>query len=719
MKHIKSLSHKLIFQLLPVLFISVNLYGQNTDSLLKKLQTVTGKDKVLILNELSVASQSNDPEKQLKYGSEAVKLARQINDTENECIALRNVGIAYCFMSQYNRALKYFEESLSLALNKGLKKEVALSYNSLGNYNYLTGNLEKALDYYKKALKIGEEIGNKQGMISYINNIGIIYSNMGKNDSALEYYFRSLKISESMKSKPGISKAYANIGAVYNDIKNYPKALEYFNKSLTLANEINDQYLKAGMLNNSGNIYAAMGNSAKALECYTTSLSIKEKIGDEFGKAISLADIGSIYSKMGNNKQALEYQKQALSIQQKTGNTEGEIIAYISLSKTYINIKKYKDAAENLEKAAVKAANFNTKMLLDIYEEESGLYEKMGKYNEAYNTYRRYKELNDSLFNENSSLQIAELQTKYETEKKDKEISLLLRDKKISDLNRNEEILIRNILLGGIIALLLTGLVIIKKNMAIKKANRLLEDKVKETNEQKEELKKLSANKDKLMSIVSHDLRSPFQALVGYSELLAVNIDDLSKDEIIDYSKDINLTAHQTLEMLENLLEWSRLQLDKIQLNPERINAENFITKTMRLMLHSASAKEIMIKAEIPQNFHIFADEPMITSALHNLLTNSIKFSFKGGIVTVKAVINNNFAEISVIDNGVGITKQNISKLFNRNIHFSTKGTADEKGTGLGLELTKELVERNGGTISVISEEGAGASFTFTVPLAK
>jgi len=701
------------------MFLTTPVPGQNTDSLQKKLETISGKEKLSVLNELSVACQSKDPEKELKYGSDAVKLARQLGDAENECIALRNVGIAYCFMSQYNRALKYFDESLSLAISKGLKKEIALSYNSLGNYNYLTGNLERALDYYKKALKIGEELGNEPGMISYINNIGIIYSNMGKNDSALGYYFQSLKISEAMKNKPGISMAYANIGSVYNDINNYPKALEYFGKALTLANETNDQYLKANMLNNSGNIYAAMGNSTKALECYTNSLSIKEKIGDEFGAALSLSDIGSIYSKMGNNKQALDYQEKALKIQQHTGNTEGEILAYISLSKTYINIKRYADAAECLEKAAKKAENFNAKLLLDIYEEQSGLYEKMGKYNEAYNTYRRYKELNDSLFNENSSLQIAELQTKYETEKKDKEISLLLRDIRINELDKNEDNLIRNMLIAGMIVLFLVGIVIINRNMVIKKANRLLEDKIKETNEQKEELKKLNTNKDKLLSIVSHDLRSPFQALVGYSELLAVNIEDLSKEEIIEYSTDINLTSHQTLEMLENLLEWSRLQLGKIQLNPERINVENYITKTLRLMLHAASGKEIMIKSEIPQGFSIFADEPMITSALHNLLTNAIKFSFKGSIVVVKAIINNDMAEISVIDTGVGINKENIDKLFNRNIHFSTKGTADEKGTGLGLELTKELIERNGGTITVKSEENKGATFIFTVPLAR
>ncbi|MFO7446966.1 MAG: tetratricopeptide repeat-containing sensor histidine kinase [Ignavibacteriaceae bacterium] len=702
----------LFFALHPIISAS-----DGPDSLENLLKTSQGKDKLEILNKLSVSYRVISPDKSIQFGEELLELSKKLNDPENQCRALRNIGIGYSYLSDYKRGLIYFEKSLVIAEENDLNIQAALSYNSIGNYHYLTGNLGEALDYYKKALAASDTVNGKAGMISYINNIGNIYSNMGNYDKALEYYFQSLSISEELKDKQGISMAYVNIGAIYNDNQNYTKALAYYSKAINISRSINDKHLTANILNNIGNIYSVQDKLNEALNNYKQSLKLKEEISDEFGAAISLGDIGNIYSRLGKNDIALQYQKRSYELQKKTGNAEGEIISLLNIGKTYINIKQYNDALLSFSQAEKLSKSFNAKYLLESYQAKAQAFEKLGDYRNAYLTFNLYSTLNDSLFNETSSKQLAELQTKYEAEKKDREISLLQRDKKIRELDIQNQGFIQNTLIAGIFILVVVAGLITNRYRLKKKANELLEEKIGVINKQKEELKILNANKDKLLSIISHDLRSPFQALVGYSELLALSIDELSKEEIINYSQDINTTSRQTLELLETLLEWSRLQLGKIVHYPNSFSIANLVNKTIRLMLHSANRKNVLIKAETETDYPVYADEQMITSALHNLLSNAIKFSHEGGIVKVEVKSEGDLVKVIVEDSGIGISKVNLDKIFNRDIHFSTKGTAEEKGSGLGLELCKELVEKNGGNIYVESEEGKGARFTFTIPL--
>ncbi len=231
------------------------------------------------------------------------------------------------------------------------------------------------------------------------------------------------------------------------------------------------------------------------------------------------------------------------------------------------------------------------------------------------------------------------------------------------------------------------------------------------------ELRISNKNKDKFFSIIAHDLKSPFSSLLGYSEWLQNELKNLSKEEIQNAFENMNRSIRKVYELIQNLLEWARIQNGKIEFNPSSFDIKKLIDNTIGFIEFKAMNKDIKIENRVRENLFVYADQNMLTSVLQNLLTNALKFNYPGGKVTVSAKISNGFVEISIHDTGVGISQENLNKLFRIDVHHSTIGTSEERGTGLGLILCKELIERNHGKIWCESKQGKGSTFTFTVPL--
>ena len=232
-----------------------------------------------------------------------------------------------------------------------------------------------------------------------------------------------------------------------------------------------------------------------------------------------------------------------------------------------------------------------------------------------------------------------------------------------------------------------------------------------------EELIKSNAMKDKLFSIIAHDLRGPVGNFGSALEVLIENLDTFDKETLSEILIDLKNSASRSYELLQNLLKWARSQNNTIEFAPTSQNLNNIINENIDLLQSSAAQKQITITTDIKDEISVFADENMLKTILRNLLSNAIKFSFNRGLVVVKAKKADDFAEIVVKDFGVGIKTENLEKLVSTHEHFSTYGTANEKGTGLGLNLCKDFVERNGGKMTIESKEGAGTEISFNLPL--
>ncbi|MCX6150722.1 MAG: PAS domain-containing sensor histidine kinase [Ignavibacteriales bacterium] len=229
-------------------------------------------------------------------------------------------------------------------------------------------------------------------------------------------------------------------------------------------------------------------------------------------------------------------------------------------------------------------------------------------------------------------------------------------------------------------------------------------------------LKELVASKDKLFSIIAHDLRSPFHGLLGLSGILAEDTGSLTNEEVKKFNVELNKTLKNQFKFLENLLEWSRLQIGRTEYNPIKIVLYDKINESVNIQFANALKKNIKIHNCVPENLIILADDNMLQSVLQNLISNAIKFTYQGGEVSLSAFAVNGLVEIHICDTGMGIKQEDIDKIFRIDTQYTTKGTANEKGTGLGLVLCKEMIEKHNGRIWVESTVKKGSSFKFTLP---
>lgn len=234
--------------------------------------------------------------------------------------------------------------------------------------------------------------------------------------------------------------------------------------------------------------------------------------------------------------------------------------------------------------------------------------------------------------------------------------------------------------------------------------------------ESERELKILNETKDKFFSIISHDLKNPFNVMVTLTKYLSDNFDQIDREDLKNGLIDIKNSVNRSFELLTNLLDWARSQTGKIKFSPKDVSIYELIISSIYLLKINADKKNIKLKMDVHTDLHIMADYNMLETIIRNLISNAIKFTKEGGTVTVKAIKQHQNTQIIVKDTGVGISKEDIEKLFRIDVSHTTVGTGEEKGTGLGLILCKEFAEKHGGTVSVTSQVGKGSTFIITIP---
>jgi signal transduction histidine kinase len=354
------------------------------------------------------------------------------------------------------------------------------------------------------------------------------------------------------------------------------------------------------------------------------------------------------------------------------------------------------------------------------------------RYDSAYLYHFWYTRLKDSIFNEETAQKIAIIQAQYEEEKKEAKITLLEKEKEIAKDEKQRYIVGFT---GFALTLLLILFFIIKNNRQKQKVNHLLKEKNEEIATQNEELlqakeeitvqrdmleeqnkrlKEANDAKNKLFSIVSHDLRSPINRLKGILSLVVH--DAISEAELKMYFANLYGNINSLHDTLDNLLQWAYSQMEGIKSNPQKVNISYLIENHITLFSEITKAKQIKITQKVPPDLYAFADENQVRLILRNLIHNAIKFTPLQGQIIILAKQIEGFVEIAVKDTGVGMSKEQIANLFQIYLHQTTQGTQGEKGTGLGLLLCKEMVEKNSGKIWVESTEGKGSTFYFTLP---
>ncbi len=336
----------------------------------------------------------------------------------------------YINVGNYEQAMQYAHKAQQQSRNINYQKGIADSYNNLGIIYWYHGDYEKALDNYLNALKIRQEIGDKKGMGSSYGNIGNIYEQQGNYEKALDNYLKALKIQEEAGDKNGIPNSYNNIGGIYFSHGNYEKALDSFLKCLKIFEELGNARGVAVSYNNIGDIYRRQGKFEKALDNYLKSLKISEEIKFKQLIASSYGNIGLVYSDQGNYGKALDNYFNCLKISEETADKRGIGLTMVNIGVAYLKLDKYEEAYNYLSQSLILFKEIGNKNgIKDVYSSLSDLYDKKGDYKQAFQYHKLYADIKDTILNEQSSKQIAEMATKYDSGQKDKAIQLLNKDK--------------------------------------------------------------------------------------------------------------------------------------------------------------------------------------------------------------------------------------------------------------------------------------------------
>ncbi|WP_268845875.1 tetratricopeptide repeat-containing sensor histidine kinase [Flavobacterium aestivum] len=603
----------------------------------------------------------------------------------------------------------------SLKIELSHSKEDTLKAKTLNDlsssYYYINSGL--SFKYAKSALALSQKTRYKKGTGNAYYNIGIYYWLKSDYPKALNYIYKALKIHEDINNKKGISNCNNGLGTIYVEFKNYKLALAYYNKALKVSQEINDQKTVGIYLNNIGDVYLRMKDYQKALRYFDKASKLNILNNNSFETGLNYTNIGITYNFLKQYKKSIEAINKSIIIN-KNDTSLYNGFNKIELGKSYYFLALEEPNKANKEKLLQESLDYvNESMtffrkhesLIDIrdaYLYLSKIKKAQNKHQEALYFYEKNTNLNDSIFSNKNKTQISLLKSQREIELRDKKIEI--QELKIKNASRKVYLLITI----TVAVIILSGL-FLYLYLSKRKSNRLLNDKNKI-------ISTINNQKDKFFSIIAHDLRGPFNGFLGLSELLAEDLDNMTKEEIQFAAASMKNSAANLFQLLENLLEWSRMEQGLIPFVPKEKLLLPIVTECMATIQDAANNKEIEININIPEDTTIFADINSIHSVIRNLLSNAVKFTPKKGSILIQANEEGENTTISIADTGIGMNEKMIGNLFRLDVQTNRIGTNNEPSTGLGLILCKEFVEKDGGQIWVESEEGKGTTFYISIP---
>lgn len=700
---------------------------ERKDSILTQLESADSAQKVLLYDSVSRLYWSNNPDSSLYYAQLAFKYAQKTRNDLSVAEAYNSLGNAYAQMGKNDEALDNYEKSLSLRKAAGDMLKVSHSLSNMGFIYIDQKKYSEALNAYKKGAAICNELNQYPDEAFMQMGIAQTYKTVNNKISALDYAIKAASLFIHTDNKSGLAYTFNFIGNIHKDLNNSTLALEYYKKANQLYKELNLQRGIANTTNNLGIAFDKMGRNDKALAYYQEFLQMAFDSDDIGSQGIAYNNIGFLYAKIKQYQKALEAYSKSLSISEMTNDSLSILNTNNNIASVYYEIGNL-SKAENYVNTALRHTPRNNDLfyLAESHEILSKIYAAKNIFKKAYHHQSINREIKDSLFSMKANEQIVEMQVRFETERKEKEIELLKKNDEIKNLELQRQKNVNFLWIGLIMLLLGFGILGYFNIQQKKKNNKLLQEKNQQLEiankkliESEEHLTELNATKDRFFTIIAHDLKNPFNALLGFSELLLNNFAKYSNEQSEEMIKIIFDTSQSLYKLLENLLQWSRSQTGGIAYSPELFPLKKQVRQEMELLSHLSERKGLKIMSRVEESVVVYADVNLVSIIIRNLLSNAIKFCNPQGKIKITAIEENNMVAVKVTDSGVGMSKQEIDKLFRLDESFSTKGTSNEEGTGLGLIVSKEFIERNGGKIYVSSQKGYGSTFTFTLPTSK
>ena len=708
------------------LLLGVSVNSQQTSSLTSVLRldslrvqaanlNLEDTVRINILLDLAWELKSSYPSNALDYGKRALELAETLDSDFWRAISMRRIGVIYWQQGEFQRSYETLQRSAALLRRMSNKLEEAKTLSNIGLVLMEKGHYAKALENYMIALQVFSGHNLDDLVATVLSNIGRVHQFQGKHELAETYFLESLQIKEELGDQRSIAFTLHDMGVSQLQKGEFNLALQSLNQALTIRESFNDTREIGITAMQLGILYRQMGEMHFAMLKLQRAHNLFEEVRDKGSLAQSHYQIGVLHLVNGRLNDAIRFFENSMRIA------------------TEIN--------------QMKIVQDNLALIADAYS-------RQGNFADAYRFLLRSTQLKDSLFSEQSRQQVLELQYLYEHQQNLNEIELLRQ----ANLNKQSQIqherLFRNLLAGGVLVFLILLFFLYNRLLAIGSANELLKKqqeeiadsnsqlmdlndnlvaqnkKIAELNkmyneanqrltESEKHLLEVNATKDKFFSIISHDLRNPFASIVSFSRILQRDLNQLDEGELRELLHELDKSILKINNLLENLLQWSRAQTGRIKYIPEYLALYDLVMDNVNLFAAKAKGKGVLVSVGVSPDTVVYADLNMVNAVLRNLISNALKYSGSGSTVDVSAAVSGGECTVVIKDQGVGIAAEHLVGLWDPQNVKTTYGTHDEKGSGLGLILCKEFVEKNKGRISVESTPGVGSTFSFTLPVSE
>lgn len=597
---------------------------------------------------------------------------------------------------------------LTTSINDSIKVNLL---NSI-SFGYCFVDLKEMTKYAKSALVLAQKINYQNGIAGAYKNIGIYYMLKDANPLALDYFDKSYKLYKSLNNQIGAAKALNNMGYFYSLIKDYKEGNEYYRQAASAAKGLYEPSLKAIWLGNIGVNFEAMGKLDSAYLYYKQMLALTTLKENKNLRGTAYSNLASYQLKKRNFKLAIQIAEKALSFHKTNKDAPNQEFSstYMILGQAYYNLGDYQKARQFFKQSNDIATQVGfSENIVENYHNFYRLDSLEGNSKAALKNFLIYSQLRDSLTNANKNRKIAFYQIKFQSEKSEAENQRLRKEEEKNKvyISRQQT---RVITLAVTIGLILIAVFILSR------VNRRMESKNKIIKQQNKNLEEANLVKNTLFSVIAHDLRTPFSHIIPLLEM--IEKDQMDQADFKELAPLIKVNFLDNLLLVDNLLLWAKSQLDGFKLKPEIFNV-NILGEELKHFFSEASfQKNITIQNSIQEDMVILADKETIKIVMRNLISNAIKFTSEGGYITMGSKFSEGVATIQIIDTGVGIKNADPEQLFTITT-YTTLGTSNEKGTGMGLKICKDFIELNHGTIHVESVENLGTTFSFTLPVAK
>lgn len=643
--------------------------------------------------------------------------------------------IKYVESSDYALFLELANKNLELAKKENINWSQIDTYMELGESFINRGNYGVALNYLNQALKLAQNDEYRPYVGWVTLSIGNCYEAMSSFKRAIEFFELSMKVFIETEATDGIALAATNIGNIYIVLRDFTNARKYLDKGfeerVKLKDPIELGYVRVSLaqLNmTTGDFVLAKESLHKLIQNLNDSVISRDSginvilAKDVIGEALYL--LSECEDSLGLVRLKYEHLFRAVELFHEMDDGLNLSTVFNIIGRNYLIDHQFEEAiiyADSARQTARDKLILIQQAVSDVL--LSAIYVELKDYKQALKYHKEYMQINDSMYNQSVADAISNVDVFVETVTKEKNNQILV-------LEVAHEKKIRSIILIylGLFAFLLMLVITyvfnryrkgkqVNNKLVVK--NKQIQDQTKRLEELNQELHTLVKSKDKFHAIIAHDLKNPVGSVYSITDLLSTSYDSFSDSEKKELIGMLAETSKKTLNLLDNLLTWSRIQGGHLKVNKTHFEIAREVDEIIKSQIHFAEVKSIAVNVEHNGEIEVFADREMISTVVRNLFSNAIKYTSEGKNIVVGIKLKDRFVEIWVQDEGIGIPTEKLNELFLIDSEFQRPGTNEESGTGLGLQLSYEFVKLHDGYFDVKSEEFKGSRFAFFIPVKK